>query len=65
MLLWHISTTHLIDGYGMPEDWEEDFVNKQFTGAKGALWGLLFVVVGSGPNDACDRCAYEYGAGSR
>jgi len=46
MLLWHISTTHLIDDYGMPEDWEEDFVNKQFAGGKGALWGLLFVVVG-------------------
>jgi hypothetical protein len=64
MLLWHISTTHLIDDYGMPADWEEDFLEKQFAGGKGALWGILFVVVRLGLNDRCNEYAHEWGVGS-
>lgn len=46
MLLWHISTAHLIDDYAMPEDWEDEFLREQFAGGKGALWGILFLLVG-------------------
>ncbi|KAF2677313.1 hypothetical protein K458DRAFT_396013 [Lentithecium fluviatile CBS 122367] len=45
MVVWHISTTHLIDDYGMPEDWEQEFFKKQFAGGKATLWGMLFAVV--------------------
>lgn len=48
MLLWHVSTTHLIDDYGMPKEWEKDFLKKQFAGGKGALWGILFAAVSGG-----------------
>ena len=44
-LIWHISSTHIHDDYGMPDEWIEDFDKKQFSGGRGSLWGLLFAVV--------------------
>jgi hypothetical protein len=45
MLLWHLSAAHLVDSYGMPDEWAEDFLEKQFAGWRGALWGLVFAAV--------------------
>ncbi len=45
MLLWHLSTTHLIESHGMPEAWAQAFLKMQFSGLKGVLWWCSFVVV--------------------
>jgi hypothetical protein len=47
-LLWHMSTSQLIDTYDMPEEWTEDFLGRQFRGARGVLWGFMFVLVRMG-----------------
>jgi hypothetical protein len=44
-LIWHISSAHIHDDYGMPDDWIETFDHTHFTGGRGFLWGLLFTVV--------------------
>lgn len=44
-LIWHISSTHMHDDYGMPDDWIEEFNRTQFTGGRGGLWGILFAYV--------------------
>ncbi|KAF1978744.1 hypothetical protein BU23DRAFT_647143 [Bimuria novae-zelandiae CBS 107.79] len=44
-LIWHISSTHIHDDYGMPDDWVEKFDTTQFTSKRGLLWGFLFAVV--------------------
>ncbi|KAF2439981.1 hypothetical protein P171DRAFT_476361 [Karstenula rhodostoma CBS 690.94] len=44
-LIWHISSVHIHDDYGMPDDWIETFDKAHFTGGRGFLWAFLFVVV--------------------
>ncbi|KAL5414837.1 hypothetical protein PMIN03_002972 [Paraphaeosphaeria minitans] len=44
-LIWHISSVHIHDDYGMPDDWIETFDKTHFTGGRGFLWALLFVVL--------------------
>lgn len=44
-LIWHISSTHVLDDYGMPDDWVDSFNETHFTGGRGWLWGFLFAVV--------------------
>lgn len=45
MMLWHISTAHLIDNYSMPEEWYREFIAAQFPGWRIWLWALLFFMV--------------------
>jgi hypothetical protein len=45
MMLWHISTAHLIDNYNMPQEWYAEFINEQFPGWRIGLWVLLFFMV--------------------
>jgi len=45
MMLWHISTAHLIDNYNMPQEWYAEFIKAQFPGWRIGLWGLLFFMV--------------------
>ena len=47
MLMWHISSTHLVNDYGMPDDWAREFLDMQFGGVKGAVWAFLFILVSS------------------
>ncbi|KAK7190679.1 hypothetical protein PSPO01_03654 [Paraphaeosphaeria sporulosa] len=44
-LIWHISSAHIHDDYGMPDDWISTFDKTHFTGGRGFLWAFLFVVV--------------------
>ncbi|KAF2795218.1 hypothetical protein K505DRAFT_15616 [Melanomma pulvis-pyrius CBS 109.77] len=45
MMLWHISTAHLIDDYDMPQEWYEDFLAAQFPGWRIGIWALLFFMI--------------------
>ena len=45
LLIWHISTTHLVEKFDMPHIWEADFMRQQLKREKGVVWGWIFVVV--------------------
>ncbi|KAF2711851.1 hypothetical protein K504DRAFT_489640 [Pleomassaria siparia CBS 279.74] len=45
MMLWHISTAHLIDNYDMPPEWSRTFIKAQFPVWRIAMWVALFSIV--------------------
>ncbi|KAF1955067.1 hypothetical protein CC80DRAFT_536466 [Byssothecium circinans] len=45
MLLWHASSSDLINDYGMPRQWEKQFLRMQFEGGSGVVWGGMFVMI--------------------
>ncbi|CAO2649699.1 Nn.00g009910.m01.CDS01 [Neocucurbitaria sp. VM-36] len=45
VLIWHTSTTRLVEKFDMPHIWEEDFVRQQLGGLKFEVWVLVFVAV--------------------
>ena len=45
MMLWHISTAHLVDDYHMPHEWYVEFISTQFPNWRIALWVGLFITV--------------------
>ncbi|KAJ4368557.1 pre-mRNA-splicing factor 8 [Didymella sp. IMI 355093] len=51
MLLWHISTVTLVEDYGMPDWWREDFLAELSKGWCTGVWAMVLFVV---PVD----CAY-------
>ena len=45
VLIWHTSTTHLVEKFDMPHVWEADFVRQQLGGLKFEVWVVVFVSV--------------------
>jgi hypothetical protein len=45
MLLWHISTVTLVENYGMPDWWEEDFLAELSRGWRTGVWAVVLFVV--------------------
>lgn len=41
LLIWHTSTTHLVEKFDMPGVWESEFVRLQLGGVKGWVWGVV------------------------
>lgn len=54
MLIWHVSTVHLLWNHSMPEDWKEEFKRQEFGGKRGALWGVVLAFV-SLPNFVIEK----------
>lgn len=53
LLIWHISTTYLVENFDMPYIWAEDFVKAQLEGGGWAVWGLVLGLV----------CCFDFGGG--
>lgn len=45
LLIWHTSTTHLVDKFDMPYVWKADFLSQQMGGLKMWVWVIVFIFV--------------------
>lgn len=45
LLIWHISTTQLVEKFDMPHVWESDFKRQQLDGVKIWMWVVALVMV--------------------